>query len=123
MAQQIVGRWASGRKVENLVPFGQPGEMRVVIWTDVTSTKRCENRDQKGECERKHPHNPCAKPIAQPIFDAGHRLATGIQTDGSEIKRQCAALGPARYHSKQASIPFQRFNRGGWTTQSQFSIV
>jgi hypothetical protein len=27
-----------------------------------------------------------------------------------------AALGPARYHSKQASIPFQRFNRRGWTT-------
>lgn len=63
--------------------------MRVVIRTDVTSTKGCENRHQKGECERKDPHAPCAKPIAQPIFDAGHRLATGSQTDGSDIKRQC----------------------------------
>jgi hypothetical protein len=27
-----------------------------------------------------------------------------------------AAPGPARYHSKQESISFQRFNRGGWTT-------
>jgi hypothetical protein len=27
-----------------------------------------------------------------------------------------AALEPARYHSKQASMPFQRFNRDGWTT-------
>jgi hypothetical protein len=63
--------------------------MRVVIRTDVTSTKGCENGDQKGECKGKHPHNPHAKPIAQPIFDAGHRVATGIQTDGSDIKRQC----------------------------------